>query len=221
MLIRNALIKSLAVILISGTAIGMQGCASSEIKHYNPKMGLLDRLALLEPAHHYGDRMREPASDSSDEAKSVTVQDLKGAKLQWPLKNVQITSPFGQRGSEFHEGVDLRAARGTPVYAAHAGQVLYAGSQIRGYGRMIVLKSSSGIATIYAHNSKLVVRKGQWVSQGSLVAYSGNTGHSTAPHLHFEVRKGSAALDPLSILPRRSFASAKPSSRETKLARNR
>src|SRR6185437_10122385 len=101
---------------------------------------------------------------------------------------------------------DLRAKVGTPVYAAHSGQVLYADSRIHGYGRMIVLKHSSGLATIYAHNSKLVVRRGQWVSKGALLAYSGNTGHSTGPHVHFEVREGVSAVNPLSVLPKPTYA---------------
>jgi murein DD-endopeptidase MepM/ murein hydrolase activator NlpD len=127
---------------------------------------------------------------------------VKKLSVQWPLKQVQVTSSFGQRGREFHEGVDLRAKAGTPVFAAHAGQILYANNRLRGYGNMIVIKHTSGVATIYAHNSKLVVHKGQWVRQGALIAYSGNTGHSTGPHLHFEVRSGLSAINPVAVLPK-------------------
>jgi murein DD-endopeptidase MepM/ murein hydrolase activator NlpD len=130
------------------------------------------------------------------------IQKIRGLSFRWPLDQVQVTSPFGQRKHEFHEGIDLRAKAGTSVYAAHSGQVLYAGDRISGYGRMVVIRHSSGIATVYAHNSKLLVRKGQWVSQGTRIAVSGSTGHSTGPHLHFEVRAGVAAINPLEVLPK-------------------
>ena len=112
-----------------------------------------------------------------------------------------MTSPFGQRGSSFHEGLDLRAPLGTPIVAAQGGTVIYAGSRIRGYGRMVVISHLNGVTTIYAHQSRIFVRKGQRVKQGQRIGLSGNTGHSTGPHLHFEVRKGVAALDPLRVMP--------------------
>jgi murein DD-endopeptidase MepM/ murein hydrolase activator NlpD len=139
---------------------------------------------------------------SSEPITAAGIQKIRGLSFRWPLDNVEVTSPFGQRKHEFHEGVDLRAKSGTSVYSAHAGQVLYAGDRISGYGRMIVIRHSSGIATVYAHNSKLLVRKGQWVSQGTRIAVSGSTGHSTGPHLHFEVRAGVAAINPLEVLPK-------------------
>jgi murein DD-endopeptidase MepM/ murein hydrolase activator NlpD len=126
---------------------------------------------------------------------------LDGVSLHWPLSHVKVTSAFGQRGSEFHEGVDLKAATGTPVYAAQAGRVLYAGSKIRGYGRLIVLKHEHGISTVYAHNSKLLVKKGDHVAQGQKIAITGKSGKVSGPHLHFEVRKGVAAVDPIKVMP--------------------
>jgi murein DD-endopeptidase MepM/ murein hydrolase activator NlpD len=199
------------------------GC-SSALKQTNPKMGLLDILAEMEPANHSRSESTDEARDHDEvsdggtpqplshnttrapgavEVKAPQIAEVKGMSLQWPLKEVQVTSTFGKRGREFHEGVDLRAKAGTPVYAAHAGQILYANSRIKGYGNMIVIKHSSGVATIYAHNSKLVVHRGQWVRQGALIAYTGNTGHSTGPHLHFEVRSGISAINPLAVLPKR------------------
>ena len=139
---------------------------------------------------------------SSEPITEAGIQKIRGLSLRWPLDQVEVTSPFGQRRHEFHEGIDLRAKPGTTVYAAHAGQVLYAGDRISGYGRMVVIRHSSGIATVYAHNSKLLVRKGQWVAQGARIAVSGSTGHSTGPHLHFEVRSGVAAINPLEVLPK-------------------
>ena len=129
-----------------------------------------------------------------------------GSHLDWPLDSVEVTSTFGRRGRSFHEGIDLKAKQGTPVYAAQAGKVLYSGSKIRGYGRMVILRHNGSIATVYAHNSRLMVRKGEFVKKGQLIAMTGNTGHSSGPHLHFEVRRGYAAVDPLVEMP--SMASA-------------
>jgi murein DD-endopeptidase MepM/ murein hydrolase activator NlpD len=189
------------------------GCATPPPVH-NDRQGFLDRLAL-HPAHSRSDlafaQIIEPKSEVSfkkskkadrSPSSEAVVEKVRGLSLSWPLQKVQVTSPFGQRPHEFHEGVDLRAHSGTAVYSSHAGQVLYAGERIRGYGKMVVLKHSSGIATIYAHNSKLLVHKGQWVSQGTKIALSGNSGHSHGAHLHFEIRAGVAAIDPTAVITR-------------------
>ena len=122
--------------------------------------------------------------------------------FQWPVNSVEVTSIFGKRGKSVHEGIDLHAAIGTPVFASKDGVVLFAGSKIRGYGRMVVLRHHDQIATIYAHNSELLVHRGQFVKQGQQIAVSGATGHVSGPHVHFEIRRGMAALDPLRFLPR-------------------
>lgn len=129
-------------------------------------------------------------------------QILSAGGYSWPLRDVKITSPFGKRGREFHEGLDLRAPDGTPVYAAQSGVVLYAESRIRGYGQMVVIRHPGMIATIYAHNSKVLVKRGQRVKQGEQIAISGSTGHVRGPHVHFEIRKGVAAVNPMKFLSR-------------------
>ncbi len=149
-------------------------------------------------------RSQESALETPERVSRVKKQ----VAMHWPLHQVRVTSPFGQRGSEFHEGIDLHAAKGTPVYSAHAGVVLYSGKKIRGYGNMVVIRHSSGIATIYAHNSRNLVRQGQHVHQGQKIAISGNTGHVRGPHLHFEVRDGVAAIDPMTVLPSVATANA-------------
>jgi murein DD-endopeptidase MepM/ murein hydrolase activator NlpD len=130
-----------------------------------------------------------------------------------PLHSMQVTSSFGKRGNAYHEGVDLRALPGTPVYAVQAGKVLYANRRIRGYGNMIVLKHSSELSTIYAHNSKVLVRPGQIVKQGQIIARTGNTGRSHGPHLHFEIRSGLGAVDPIRYILK-SYAMASHVSQE-------
>jgi lipoprotein NlpD len=123
--------------------------------------------------------------------------------LRWPLTTIHILigSPFGARWGKPHEGIDLPAPVGTPVFAAADGRVVYAGAGIRGYGNLIVLKHAGDLLTAYAHNSVLLVSQGQSVRAGDRIALVGQSGHATGPHLHFEVRRGQIPRDPMSYLP--------------------
>jgi murein DD-endopeptidase MepM/ murein hydrolase activator NlpD len=99
-------------------------------------------------------------------------------------------SGYRSQGIHGSNAIDIAAPEGTPIYASASGQILIVkGSGWNGgYGSYVVIEHSNGVQTLYAHNSKNVVGVGQWVEQGELIAYSGNTGRSTGPHLHFEVR---------------------------------
>ena len=101
-----------------------------------------------------------------------------------------------------HEGVDLRASTGTPIYSAANGSVIYAGRKLRGYGRMVALSHEGDWSTVYAHLSKIKVKVSDTIKKGQLIGFSGNTGRSRGPHLHFEVRKGADPLDPLIFMPK-------------------
>lgn len=144
-----------------------------------------------------GELRQEKASVAAERSE----KKLKKAALEWPLKQVQVTSNFGKRTRDFHEGLDLKARSGTPIFAAQAGVVIYSGSKIRGYGKMVILKHKAGVATVYAHASKLLVHRGEKVKLGQKIAFSGKTGRVSGPHLHFEVRAGATAVDPLEFLP--------------------
>ena len=130
----------------------------------------------------------------------------KGGRMEWPLiKSARIVSGFGPRWGTFHDGLDLAVPTGTKVLAAHNGTVAYAGSDLGGYGKLLVIKGDDGLITVYAHNSKLIANQGDKVSRGENIAEVGSTGHSEGPHLHFEVRtrdkRGKAvAVDPLPLL---------------------
>ncbi|MFC1546082.1 LysM peptidoglycan-binding domain-containing M23 family metallopeptidase [Pseudomonadota bacterium] len=123
-------------------------------------------------------------------------------KLRWPL-SAKITSRFGRRGSRMHDGIDIGAKEGTPIYAAAAGEVVYSDQRLSGYGKLIIIRHSSDMFTAYAHNQRNLVRKGNRVKAGSVIARVGKTGRASGPHLHFEVRRGSTPVDPLAYLPRR------------------
>ena len=116
----------------------------------------------------------------------------------WPVHGV-VTSGYGWRWGRMHEGIDIAVGSGTPVVSAAAGTVIVAG-WLGGYGNLVVVDHGNGIATAYGHNSTVTVGTGQYVAQGQLIAYSGNTGNSTGPHVHFEVRINGAAVDPFGYL---------------------
>jgi murein DD-endopeptidase MepM/ murein hydrolase activator NlpD len=118
--------------------------------------------------------------------------------LIWPV-NGPVVSGFGMRWGRMHEGIDISAATGTPIWAAAAGTVIHAG-WLGGYGNLVVLDHGNGLATAYAHASAILVALGQSVSQGQTVALVGSTGNSSGPHLHFEVRVNGVAVDPLLYL---------------------
>jgi len=127
-----------------------------------------------------------------------TVQRTGSGQLGWPV-SAPITSPFGWRWGRMHEGIDLGAAYGTPIAAAGAGTVIYAG-WLGGYGNLTVIDHGGGLATAYGHQSQIAVTVGQQVARGQTIGYVGSTGHSTGPHLHFEVRVNGQAVDPLGYL---------------------
>ena len=121
--------------------------------------------------------------------------DLVG-KWQWPLTTIKISSGYGHRGGKFHQGVDLHASMNTPVFAASDGEVVYVGSKIRGFGRMVVMKHPGDLYSVYAHHSKNLVKVGDSIKRGQQIAFSGASGHAHGAHLHFEIRKGTQSFDP-------------------------
>jgi murein DD-endopeptidase MepM/ murein hydrolase activator NlpD len=118
--------------------------------------------------------------------------------LIWPVQG-PITSPFGMRWGRMHEGIDIGVPTGTPIHAAAAGRVIYAG-WMSGYGNLTVIDHGRGLATAYGHQSALAAGNGQTVSQGQTIGYVGCTGHCFGPHLHFEVRVNGQPVDPLGYL---------------------
>jgi murein DD-endopeptidase MepM/ murein hydrolase activator NlpD len=123
---------------------------------------------------------------------------------EWPVSGA-ISSDFGGRSSpwgggwEFHPGLDIRAGNGTPVVAAGGGIVVYAG-RMRGYGNMVVVDHGFELKTVYAHLSAIYTDAGHRVQEGEILGAVGQTGRATGPHLHYEVRVGTAPVDPMCYL---------------------
>ena len=118
----------------------------------------------------------------------------------WPVEAGVVTSPFGPRGETHHDGIDIGAREGAPVRAARAGRVLYS-DHLRGYGNLIIVAHDDGYATVYAHNRENRARPGAEVRQGDVIALVGQSGKTSGPNLHFEVRKDNIARNPLFYLP--------------------
>ncbi|HNX23046.1 MAG TPA: LysM peptidoglycan-binding domain-containing M23 family metallopeptidase [Spirochaetota bacterium] len=108
-------------------------------------------------------------------------------------------NPFNDRRMEFHKGIDLGCHSGTKVHAARSGEVVFSGYE-EGYGNLVIVEHEFGYRSYYGHLSKRLVKAGQKVKPGEIIALSGNTGRSTGPHLHFEIRKNGRALNPLTFL---------------------
>jgi hypothetical protein len=118
-----------------------------------------------------------------------------------PVSSYVVTSPFGPRHIfghyEFHPGIDLACPQGTPVHATNNGTVESAGWNSGGYGNWVVINNGNGIETVFGHNSRVLVHAGEEISKGQLIAYSGETGEATGPHVHYEVRKNGTAINPV------------------------
>lgn len=132
-----------------------------------------------------------------------------GGRLAWPVAGGRVVSVFGPRGGTFHDGLDIAAPTGTAVFAAHDGQIIYSGNRLSGYGNLLILRGTNGLTTVYAHNDRLRVSPGERVRRGQRIADVGNTGRSSGPHLHFEVRTRDArgryiAVDPIPFLKKDS-----------------
>lgn len=126
----------------------------------------------------------------------------KQLKFAWPVDGGYVSSRFGHRRGRPHDAIDIAAKPGTAVFAAEAGKVIFA-KRFAGYGNLVVVKHRDDYFTAYAHNQDMFVRKGQKVRLGQRIAVVGRTGRATGPHLHFEVRHGTQAVDPIQFFPDR------------------
>jgi len=122
-------------------------------------------------------------------------------RFLWPVpEHFKISSHFGPRNRRHHDGIDIPAPVGSSIVASESGVVFYSDDGIRGYGNMIVLLHDDEVYTVYAHNSKNLVVKGDRVEKGQEIGYVGNTGRSTGPHLHFEIRVKNKVRNPAEYL---------------------
>ena len=135
-----------------------------------------------------------------------------GSGFGMPIRHVRITSNFSHRRYHPvlkryrpHHGTDFGARKGTPLLAVNAGKVSFAG-RMNGYGKVVKIKHAGGYESLYAHQSRIHVKRGQYVKKGQIIGYSGNTGRSTGPHLHFGMTKNGKWIDPMKVLRNKSVS---------------
>ncbi|WKA31775.1 LysM peptidoglycan-binding domain-containing M23 family metallopeptidase [Bradyrhizobium roseum] len=120
--------------------------------------------------------------------------------FRWPVRGKVITTYGAKTNGKSNDGINLAVPEGTPVKAAEDGVVAYSGNELKGYGNLVLVRHSNGYVTAYAHASELLVKRGDPIKRGQIIAKSGQSGEVASPQLHFEIRKGSSPVDPLQFL---------------------
>lgn len=136
------------------------------------------------------------------EAAAIKPSEATGAlpTFRWPVRGKVITSYGAKTNGKSNDGINLAVPEGTPVKAAEDGVVAYSGNELKGYGNLVLVRHSNGYVTAYAHASELLVKRGDTIKRGQIIAKSGQSGEVGSPQLHFEIRKGSSPVDPLQFL---------------------
>jgi murein DD-endopeptidase MepM/ murein hydrolase activator NlpD len=179
-------------------------------RRYGVDLSSLTRLNRLRPPYNLaiGQELRLPTGAGGTGASGGTPRRAavppppprQGSKFLWPVKG-RILSGYGPKaGGQHNDGINIRVAQGSEVRAADAGVVAYAGDELSGYGNLLLIRHAGGWVTAYAHNDRLLVKRGDKVSRGQVIARAGATGGVSEAQLHFELRKGRAAVDPIRYL---------------------
>ena len=147
-------------------------------------------------------RVATPAAEANGDDDAAPVGTSGGApQFRWPVRGRVITGFGAKPNGQQNDGINLAVPEGTAVRAAEDGVVAYAGNELKGYGNLILVRHSNGFVTAYAHASEIMVKRNDPVRRGQVIAKSGQSGTVTTPQLHFEIRKGSAPVDPSQYLP--------------------
>lgn len=159
-------------------------------------------VASAEPQQKARVAAEAPAAELPEAQSPVKAADATNAvpTFRWPVRGRVITGYGAKNNGKQNDGINVAVPEGTPVKAAEDGVVAYSGSELKGYGNLILVRHSNGYVTAYAHASELMVKRGDTIKRGQVIAKSGQTGEVGSPQLHFEIRKGSSAVDPLQFL---------------------
>jgi murein DD-endopeptidase MepM/ murein hydrolase activator NlpD len=147
------------------------------------------------------------ATTTPEAAAAVTETPVKTAEatgalptFRWPVRGRVVTGYGAKTNGKSNDGINVAVPEGTPIKAAEDGVVAYSGNELKGYGNLILVRHSNGYVTAYAHASELMVKRGETIKRGQIIAKSGQSGEVGSPQLHFEIRKGSSPVDPLQFL---------------------
>ncbi len=139
--------------------------------------------------------------DSSDSGRAATPAAAGTGAFLWPVRG-HVLATYGSKSDGTHnDGINIAAPRGTAVQAVDAGIVAYAGNELRGYGNLVLVKHANGWISAYAHCDAILVKRGEKVERGQVIARVGSTGNVSEPQLHFELRRGQHAVDPREFMP--------------------
>jgi murein DD-endopeptidase MepM/ murein hydrolase activator NlpD len=143
-----------------------------------------------------------PTAEDGAPESTIKASEATGAlpTFRWPVRGKVIASYGAKTNGKSNDGINLAVPEGTPVKAAEDGVVAYAGNELKGYGNLVLVRHSNGYVTAYAHASELLVKRGDTIKRGQVIAKSGQSGEVASPQLHFEIRKGSSPVDPLQFL---------------------
>jgi len=176
--------------------------APRAVQHSEPPVGSLppsQNLATADSPHSA--RLASPAPPEEQQGAVKSAEPAGGLpSFRWPVRG-RVIAGFGPKPNGLqNDGINLAVPEGTPVKAAEDGVVAYAGNELKGYGNLVLIRHSNGFVTAYANASEIMVKKGDAIKRGQVIAKSGQTGNVTSPQLHFEIRKGSSPVDPSQYL---------------------
>ncbi|MGB8576153.1 MAG: peptidoglycan DD-metalloendopeptidase family protein [Pseudolabrys sp.] len=155
------------------------------------------RVASAAPVQSVQVAKEEPRTTET----AIKTAEPSGAmpSFRWPVRG-RVIAGFGSKNGTQNDGINLAVPEGTPIKAADDGVVAYAGNELKGYGNLVLIRHSNGYVSAYAHASELMVKRGDTIKRGQVIAHAGQTGNVTSPQLHFEIRKGSTPVDPTQYL---------------------
>ena len=197
------------------TVPGAKTAAAAPARSLSP-LHPSSRSPRLRRRRHQDGRSRRPAAERaagsghhecpkrspSSSTPPIKPSEATGAlpTFRWPVRGKVITSYGAKTNGKSNDGINLAVPEGTPVKAAEDGVVAYSGNELKGYGNLVLVRHSNGYVTAYAHASELLVKRGDTIKRGQIIAKSGQSGEVGSPQLHFEIRKGSSPVDPLQFL---------------------
>jgi murein DD-endopeptidase MepM/ murein hydrolase activator NlpD len=160
------------------------------------------RVAAAGPQQSVRLAQAGPSADEAAPETLVKASETTSAlpTFRWPVRGKVITTYGAKTNGKSNDGINLAVPEGTPVKAAEDGVVAYSGNELKGYGNLVLVRHSNGYVTAYAHASELLVKRGDPIKRGQVIAKSGQSGEVGSPQLHFEIRKGSSPVDPLQFL---------------------
>ncbi|MDO8287696.1 MAG: M23 family metallopeptidase [Parvibaculum sp.] len=157
-------------------------------------------VPIRRPDSEYTSSAARPTAASGGNKAPLPAPPVPAGDFIWPVQGKILSAYGAKEGGTHNDGINIAVPAGAPVKASQNGVVAYAGNELKGYGNLLLVRHANGWMTAYAHNSKLLVKRGDTVKRGQTISQAGSTGSVTSPQVHFEVRKGAKAVDPRSVI---------------------